>query len=380
MLTLISKSKKFQYNHEKSLTKEDLTGQLTTYAQKVFSVTDYCTRFYRVSLPTLKKAQWIDGEVIENFSKSKAIASLWLENGILDQLHWGPESIIKYDDMYKCAKEAILADLEQILATPEPGKPQRAHLALEIESLSQQVGNLSYSSKSILLNLNNFSTKVSSARHFFDQLYETAASTEEADQEKVADLQEKIDELNQKLTHINNSEISMLVIDTAAAGVAIYALIEEIEWLEIAAGIVALVAAIVSIGLDAGIGNVVKDLENAQMELDDYTYDLAQISILKSGIDQLNDSVNAAIQSIQDISRLWEDLETALSDLSAKLHNEEVHIDKSEFSEMLNDIKNSQSDWDAIVEVAKQVRLLELKPDMKAEPVKINFNNRKSAV
>ena len=73
----------------------------------------------------------------------------------------------------------------------------------------------------------NFSTKVSSARHFFDQLYETAASTEEADQEKVADLQEKIDELNQKLTHINNSEISMLVIDTAAAGVAIYALIEE---------------------------------------------------------------------------------------------------------------------------------------------------------
>lgn len=150
--------------------------------------------------------------------------------------------------------------------------------------------------------------------------------------------------------------------------------------MEIAAGIVALVAAIVSIGLDAGIGNVVKDLENAQMELDDYTYDLAQISILKSGIDQLNDSVNAAIQSIQDISRLWEDLETALSDLSAKLHNEEVHIDKSEFSEMLNDIKNSQSDWDAIVEVAKQVRLLELKPDMKAEPVKINFNNRKSAV
>ena len=47
---------------------------------------------------------------------------------------------------------------------------------------------------------------------------------------------------------------------------------------------------------------------------------------------------------------------------------------------MLNDIKNYQSDWDAIVEVAKQVRLLELKPDMKAEPVKINFNNRKSAV
>lgn len=375
MFTLIKKLDKFKYSSRKILTKEQLTEQLTDYTQKIFYVTDYCTRFYRISLPTLKKADWIDGEVIENFSKSKVISSLWLENGILNQLQWVPESIIKYDDMYKYSKEAIIADLEQIIDSPEPSKVQRTHLAKEIESLSQQVNNLSYGSESILLNLDDFSKRVASAKVFFDDLYDKAASTQVADQEKVDELQKKIDDLNEKLNHINNSEIAMLVIEGVAGGVAIFAMIEEIAWLEIVAAIVALVASIVSIGLDAGIANVVKEIEDAQLDMDEYTYDLTQIRTLKSSMDYLNDSVANAIQSIKDISLLWKDLENDLTSLSQKLHDEEAYIDKEEFSQMLQDIKETQDDWDAIVKIAKQVRLLDMKQDLKAEPVKINFNN-----
>lgn len=375
MFTLIKKLDKFKYSSRKILTKEQLTEQLTDYTQKIFYVTDYCTRFYRISLPTLKKADWIDGEAIENFSKSKVISSLWLENGILNQLQWVPESIIKYDDMYKYSKEAIIADLEQIIDSPEPSKVQRTHLAKEIERLSQQVNNLSYGSESILLNLDDFSKRVASAKDFFDDLYDKAASTKVADQEKVDELQKKIDDLNEKLNHINNSEIAMLVIEGVAGGVAIFAMIEEIAWLEIVAAIVALVASIVSIGLDAGIANVVKEIEDAQLDMDEYTYDLTQIRTLKSSMDYLNDSVANAIQSIKDISLLWKDLENDLTSLSQKLHDEEAYIDKEEFSQMLQDIKDTQDDWDAIVKIAKQVRLLDMKQDLKAEPVKINFNN-----
>lgn len=375
MFTLIKKLDKFKYSSRKILTKEQLTEQLTDYTQKIFYVTDYCTRFYRVSLPTLKKADWIDGEVIENFSKSKVISSLWLENGILNQLQWVPESIIKYDDMYKYSKEAIIADLEQIIDSPEPSKVQRTHLAKEIESLSQQVSNLSYGSESILLNLDDFSKRVAAAKDFFDDLYDKAASTEVADQEKVDELQKKLDDLNEKLNHINNSEISMMVLEGVAGAVAIYAMIEEIEWLEIAAAIFVLIVSIVSIGLDAGIANVVKEIEDAQLDMDEYTYDLTQIRTLKSSMDYLNDSVANAIQSIKDISLLWKDLENDLTSLSKKLHDEEAYIDKEEFSQMLQDIKDTQDDWDAIVKIAKQVRLLDMKQDLKAEPVKINFNN-----
>lgn len=375
MFTLIKKSEKFKYSSRKILTREQLTEQLTDYTQKIFNVTDYCTRFYRISLPTLKKADWIDGEVIENFSKAKVISSLWLENGILNQLQWVPESIIKYDDMYRYSKEAIIADLEQIIDSPEPTKSQKIHLAKEIESLSQQVSNLSYGSESILLNLDDFSKRVAAAKDFFDDLYDKAASTEVADQEKVDELQKEIDDLNDKLDDINNSAISMLVIEAVAGGVAIFAMITDMEWLEIGAAILALMASITSIGLDAGIANVVKKIEDAQLDMDEYTYDLTQIRTLKSGMDYLNSSVDNAIQSIKDISLLWKDLENDLTSLSQKLHDEEAHIDKEEFSQMLQDIKDTQDDWDAIVKTAKQVRLLDMNPDLKAEPVKINFKN-----
>lgn len=375
MFTLIKKSEKFKYSSRKILTREQLTEQLTDYTQKIFNVTDYCTRFYRISLPTLKKADWIDGEVIENFSKAKVISSLWLENGILNQLQWVPESIIKYDDMYRYSKEAIIADLEQIIDSPEPTKSQKIHLAKEIESLSQQVSNLSYGSESILLNLDDFSKRVAAAKDFFDDLYDKAVSTEVADQEKVDELQKELDDLNDKLDDINNSAISMLVIEAVAGGVAIFAMITDMEWLEIGAAILALMASITSIGLDAGIANVVKKIEDAQLDMDEYTYDLTQIRTLKSGMDYLNSSVDNAIQSIKDISLLWKDLENDLTSLSQKLHDEEAHIDKEEFSQMLQDIKDTQDDWDAIVKTAKQVRLLDMNPDLKAEPVKINFKN-----
>ena len=375
MFTLIKKSEKFKYSSRKILTREQLTEQLTDYTQKIFNVTDYCTRFYRISLPTLKKADWIDGEVIENFSKAKVISSLWLENGILNQLQWVPESIIKYDDMYRYSKEAIIADLEQIINSPEPTKSQKIHLAKEIESLSQQVSNLSYGSESILLNLDDFSKRVAAAKDFFDDLYDKAVSTEVADQEKVDELQKELDDLNDKLDDINNSAISMLVIEAVAGGVAIFAMITDMEWLEIGAAILALMASITSIGLDAGIANVVKKIEDAQLDMDEYTYDLTQIRTLKSGMDYLNSSVDNAIQSIKDISLLWKNLENDLTSLSQKLHDEEAHIDKEEFSQMLQDIKDTQDDWDAIVKTAKQVRLLDMNPDLKAEPVKINFKN-----
>ena len=120
MFTLIT-SYKDSKRGKRRITSRLLQNQLTAYTQEVFKVTSYCTKLYDMALPILRKADWINASVIEQFNEMKLVPEMWLNNGILEQLKQVPEGIISYDSLYRRVADYIRDRLQEMLAHPEEG-------------------------------------------------------------------------------------------------------------------------------------------------------------------------------------------------------------------------------------------------------------------
>ena len=117
MFTLVTSRKDSKWGRKQRITGRLLQNQLTEYSQKVFQVTSYCTKIYHMTLPILRKANWINAKAIEQFNEMKLVPEMWLNDGILKQLKQVLEGILSYDSLYKSI--AIVDQLQEMLTEPE---------------------------------------------------------------------------------------------------------------------------------------------------------------------------------------------------------------------------------------------------------------------
>lgn len=374
MFTLVTGTKAKRWGRKWKLSGPMLQEQMTVYAQKVFQVTDYCTKLYHMTLPILRKADWIDAKVIEEFNEMKLVPEMWLNNGILEQLRQVPEGILSYNALYELSKSAIVAELKEMEKEPSKvSEEQRATLAVQIEQLAQMVGSLGSQAGNLSGKMKEMSEKIKEASTFFDEVYDLAVQSEKADQERSEELQREIDDLQKKIQHMNNSEIGMLSVETLAGVAAIVGTIKEIMWLQIVAATIVLLTTVTSFALGAAITSDVDAINQKRDEIDDYTYDLTLIGILKTELEETAGSVEAAQGAVTEIEAQWQDLKESLQALAQTIRSEEAQLDAKLYQEMIEDIEATETEWQAVVSTAEKVRLLQLEPDLKAEPVEIKI-------
>ncbi|MCC8044087.1 MAG: hypothetical protein LIP12_01130 [Clostridiales bacterium] len=374
MLTLVTGRKDSKWRRKRRMTGRLLQDQLTEYSQKVFQVTSCCTKMYHMTLPTLRKADWFNAEVIEKFNEMKLVPEMWLNNGILEQLKQVPEGILSYDSLYKSVKDAIVDQLQEMLADPEKvTEAQRAELAAQIEWLASEVGILGGQAGNLAGRMEDMSGKIQEAAKYFDDLYTDACKTEQADQELSEELQKEISSLNEKIKHMNNSEIGMLVVEGVAGVAAIVGTILELTWLQVLTASIVILTTIVSFSLEQVVTSDVEKIDQRRAELDDYTYDLTLIGILKTELEETEASVEEAKGAVVEIGSLWQDLEDSLQDLAHNLRDEEIKLDTELYQDVLDGMEETAQEWDEVVEMARNVRLLQVEPDLQAEPVEFRI-------
>lgn len=373
MFTLITSYKESKRGTRR-ITSRLLQNQLTEYTQEVFKVTSYCTKLYDMTLPILRKADWINASVIEQFNEMKLVPEMWLNNGILEQLKQVPESIISYDSLYKRVEDYISDRLREMLAQPEKVTASlRAELAAQIEQLAMQVGCLGGQADNLAERMEEMSEKVRVSTTFFSALYEKVCKTGEADQKKSEELQEGIRQLNEKIQHMNNSEIAMLVLEGVASIAAIVGTIRELIWLQALAATFVLVTTVTSFSLEAAITSEVDKINQKRAELDDYTYDLSLIGILKAELEETAASVEAATGAVTEIGSLWHDLKDSLQLVARDLRDSETKLDQELYQDIFDSMEETAEEWDSVVEMARNVRLLQVEPDLQAEPVEFHI-------
>lgn len=373
MFTLIASCKESERG-KRRITSRLLQNQLTEYTQEVFKVTSYCTKLYDMTLPILRKADWINASVIEQFNEMKLVPEMWLNNGILEQLKEVPEGIISYDSFYKRVEGYISDRLQEMLAQPEKvTASQRAELAAQIEQLAMQVGCLGGQADNLAGRMDEMSEKIRTATIFFDDLYDKACKTGEADQKKSEELQKEIRQLNETIQHMNNSEIAMLVLEGAVGIAAIVGTIQDLIWLQTIAAIIVLITTITSFSLEAAIANKVDTINQKRAELDDYTFDLSLIGILKTELEETAASVEAATGAVTEIGSLWHNLKDSLQVVARDLRDSETKLDQELYQDILDGMEETAEEWDSVVEMARNVRLLQVEPDLQAEPVEFHI-------
>ena len=250
---------------------------------------------------------------------------------------------------------------------------QRAELAAQIEQLAMQVGCLGGQADNLAGRMDEMSEKIRSATTFFDDLYDKAYKTGQADQKKSEELQKEIRQLNEKIQHMNNSEIAMLVLEGVASIAAIVGTIQELIWLQTIAATIVLITTVTSFSLEAAVTNEVDKINQKRAELDDYTYDLSLIGILKTELEETAASVETATGAVTEIGSLWHDLKDSLQVVARDLCDSETKLDQELYQDILDSIKETAEEWDSVVEMARNVRLLQVEPDLQAEPVEFHI-------
>lgn len=374
MLTLVTGRKDSKWGRKRRMTGRLLQDQLTEYSQKVFQVTSYCTKMYHMTLPILRKADWINAQVIEQFNEMKLVPEMWLNNGILEQLKQVPEGILSYDSLYKSVKDAIADQLREMLAEPEEvTEAQRAELAAQIERMASEVGFLGGQAGNLAGRMEEMSGKIQEAAAYFAGLYTNVCQTEQADQERSEELQQEIDAMNEKIKHMNNSEIGMLVVEGVAGIAAIVGTILDLTWLQALTASIVLITTITSFALGESVTSYVDKINQKRAELDDYTYDLTLIGILKTELEETAASVEEAKGAVAEIGSLWQDLGDSLQVLAQNLRDEEIKLETELYQDILDGMEETAQEWDAVVEMARNVRLLQVEPDLQAEPVEFQI-------
>lgn len=312
--------------------------------------------------------------MIEQFNEMKLVPSMWLNNGILEQLKQVPEGILSYDSLYKRVEDYINDRLREMLADPEKvTAAQRAELAAQIEQLAIQVGYLGSQADHLTGCMEEMTEKIRTATKFFDDLYDKACKTRQADQKKSEELQKEISKINEKIQHMNNSEIAVLVGEGAVGIAAIVGIIRELKWLEIGAAIFVLITTVTSFALEAVIVSEVDKVNQKRAELDDYTYDLSLLGILKTELEETAASVEAATGAVTEIGSLWRALKDSLQGVVRDLRDSETKLDQKLYQDILDSMEETAEEWNFVVGMARNVRLLQVEPDLQAKPVEFHI-------
>lgn len=377
LLPIISKTDKeckvLSWN--RYLEKNVLVNQLAGYSEKIFAITDYCTKLRYANLPELRNADWITTEVIEAFSCAKAIPNFWLN--IQEALMWVPDTILKYNNMYERSKTIVIECLKVLIQEPERDTNMvRLHLAMEIEQLATGIESKASTAKEIAREIDDLSDRVNTAATFFAKWYNTAVDTKQADESKVQELQNVVDNLETKIKRMNDAEIGIAVAEGLVSIVAIVAMYFDISWLEILTAGVLVGTLVTSTVLEEVISEDIVELEKQQRELDDYSYDLAQLSVLKEYFVTVNCYVGPAKQALLDILSIWNNLKEQLNEIVNILRDDEKKLDTGAYREMLDSIEETEEDWQDILKVAQAVRSVAAAPNYDEPPYEIYIHKK----
>ena len=168
---------------------------------------------------------------------------------------------------------------------------------------------------------------------------------------------------------MNNAEIGMLVVEGVSGIAAIAGTALDLMWLQVVAAVLVLITTITSFALVEAIAIDVDKINQKRAELDDYTYDLTLIGILKTELEKTATSVEEVKGAMVEIGSLWQDLEDSLQALAQNLRDDKINLETQLYQDILDGMEETAEEWDTVVEMARNVQLLQVESDLQAEPV-----------
>ncbi len=361
MLTLTPKKMNLMSNLTFLTDSYAVRESMETYQEKVLAVTNYCNEMTKLPDVTLKNpADWYTMDFMQTYSKARSFPSSWTSaNGILDQLNQIPEHIVEYDSMFQGLKDIIKSDAQIIIDAPSPKLVEDAkkQLSKYLSTLKQAVCGYQEQTAGICSKISDFKASINKYGQFFKTLYTESKDTKKADDELIKSFNKQMDQLNQDIKKWNAVRTAMYV-SMGVTGIAIV--------ISLGCGPIGIIVGICcGVGLIAeGITAIVADetikedqekLRKVTEQFDSYTADASVLDALVKKLDTLDKMLGETLQAIEGIDKAWKQLDTNIDTLVCRLKEAEEDEEKALYQDLINIMDQADTDWNAVVEAAKQL-------------------------
>jgi flagellar biosynthesis chaperone FliJ len=327
---------------------------LEEYRENIASVDAYVTAVEKFSITSISDIQpeWYNDEFKKKFTNCKIHSDVWI-NDINHLLQEVPCSITHYNTIYGIyageIKDACIS------LNKKYDKDLSDYTISNIEQLKQSVSNRKEVICELERTIDKFIENLKTDKKFFDETYNNAVNSINADKDALDKLEKTKGELEEEIHRIEKiilgTGISGGVLLTVAPIGYFFGPIGIFIGVIMTAGAVAnLTTAIV----ESQICEKKKDeLQNCINNMDNMTKTIASLSNFRDGVNDVIKAAEAANAAISEIKSCWNELEQQMQVLIDNLNNIDVNAKRNQYNKIINEIDDADREWCEIVEKAK---------------------------
>lgn len=346
----------------RAIPKLTLLNAQKSYQNNIDSVTEYCKKGSSIVLGSLiTEPKWFDTNFINTFQQSKTHMQYWYTgmDSILSQLNSIPYYIVQYDEKYKQHSKKIIHNCGLVINTKDPDirREYIDSIAESLDYLANSVEDYTGQTQICYDNLTGFKNTFGKYKTFFQSTLQNASKSTQEDQDKINKLQAEVDDLTKRVDEYNKKVRDLSIATGVLAGVGILTIFTPalifVPFLFIGAigtGIADIVAA-------CELKRYKISLAIKQESLTNYGMDLQVLTSMTKSFTDLNNLIEAAAISIEDVHSRWNDLYHRLKIVVDRLKTDRERVEDELFSEIIESMKLTDNEWNIAVTYAEQLNL-----------------------
>lgn len=296
--------------------------------------------------------EWYNQDFKDKFVRAKQDAQSWLNN-VMSRLKEVPNTIVDYDALYQLYANEILDCCKALVK--KPNKTLQDQVIGDIEKLYNSIDARMQTVSALEGAIDEYVTLITADKTFFDETYEDACKTEEADKEKLKEFENKKADLEKEVKRIQD-----VIIGTGiAGGVALVAFPVCFAFgpVGIIIGVIALAAAIALL-VTAIVESTILNAKQAELEacinsMNDMTKTIQSLDSFAKQLDTIIEASRLAKSAAQEIRKYWGELEDQMAQLLDDLKTGEENAKKNLYEDLITEIEETNKEWQEIVEKAK---------------------------
>lgn len=326
---------------------------LAEYRKDIADIDAYALAIMNMKITIYGEApQWYNQVFKDKFVRAKTDAQSWL-NDVMSSLNEVPNSIIGYDALYQMYAGEILECCKALLK--KPSATLQKQVIDDIEKLYNSIDTRKANVSALETAISKYIALITVDKTFFDQAYQDACDTKDAEKEKLQQFEAKKQELEKEIKRIQD----VIIGTSIAGGVALTAFPVCLTCgpVGIVIGVIALAAAIALL-VTAIVESTVLNAKQAELgacvaSMNDTTKTIQSLNVFTKQLDTIIIASKLAQSAAQEILGYWEELEDQMDQLLQDLKNGKADAQKKLYEALITEIENTNKEWQDIVEKAK---------------------------
>jgi len=346
-------------NENTLLLSQPTTQQLTDYVNAVNLVNSYAWGITNQDMPVLTHPPANYSDFQNSFVPAKTHALTWSQEIFVNMIYF-PKNIAQLpNDIFMSNEMAIEYNLNILIEDPA-NATAKGQLAKGLQNIRQQVTIQLHIVENILNELTQFSGNIQTDAVTLANISAQYLSYVKDDQEEIKKINNDINSLRQNIASAQKllvaSEIGTVTSIFFGLIGGVVCMIPGAQGAGIGIMVTSAAGLGVSIAGDVIETQIIQDSQDLiladQKQISDINQDIILMNAISGQFNTLYEANLQAQNSLIEIKTVWQNLDSAIANISAELTSVNNEVTAAQYSQALSDMQTANDNWNDVIQYA----------------------------